>query len=122
MRMVINTIKKCLDTILSANNTKKPTHILDITVQVGRQGTLTPVAILEPVRLAGSTVRRATLHNEDEIARKGLKIGDTVIVQRAGDVIPEIVGLFYPREQGRKKPSTCLKNALCAAHMLLETE
>lgn len=70
---------------------QKTTQILDITVQVGRQGTLTPVAVLKPVRLAGSTVSRATLHNEDEIRRKDVRVGDTVIVQKAGDVIPEVV-------------------------------
>ncbi len=70
---------------------QKQTKILDIIVQVGRQGTLTPVAVLEPVKLAGSTVSRATLHNEDEILRKDVRVGDTVVVQKAGDVIPEVV-------------------------------
>ncbi len=73
---------------------QKETKIIDIEVQVGRQGTLTPVAILKPVRLAGSTVSRATLHNEDEIKRKDVRIGDTVIVQKAGDVIPEVVSVI----------------------------
>ena len=70
---------------------QKPTKVLDIEVQVGRQGTLTPVAILEPVQLAGTTVSRATLHNEDEIKRKDVRVADTVIVQKAGDIIPEVV-------------------------------
>ncbi len=70
---------------------QKQTKILDIIVQVGRQGTLTPVAVLEPVRIAGSTVSRATLHNEDEIVRKDVRVGDMVVVQKAGDVIPEVV-------------------------------
>lgn len=71
---------------------EKTTKLLDITVQVGRTGALTPVAELEPVRVAGSVVARATLHNEGEVARKDVRIGDTVIVRKAGDVIPEVVG------------------------------
>ncbi len=67
------------------------TEILDITVQVGRTGTLTPVAHLAPKSVSGVTVSRATLHNEDEIARLGLQIGDTVVVERSGDVIPKVV-------------------------------
>lgn len=69
------------------------TKILDITVQVGRSGVLTPVAELEPVFLAGSTISRATLHNQDEVARKDIRIGDTVVIEKGGDVIPKVVGV-----------------------------
>lgn len=71
---------------------EKTTILRDITVQVGRTGALTPVAELEPVAVAGSIVSRATLHNEDEVHRKDVRIGDTVIVRKAGDVIPEVLG------------------------------
>ena len=71
---------------------EKATKLVGITVQVGRTGALTPVAELEPVSVAGSTVARATLHNEDEVRRKDVRIGDTVIVRKAGDVIPEVLG------------------------------
>jgi len=71
---------------------EKTTILREIRIQVGRTGTLTPVAEFDPVLVAGSTIARATLHNEDEIARKGILIGDTIIVRKAGDVIPEVVG------------------------------
>ncbi len=71
---------------------EKTTLLRDITVQVGRTGVLTPVAELEPVVVAGSTVARATLHNLDEVRRKDVRVGDTVIVRKAGDVIPEVLG------------------------------
>lgn len=70
---------------------KKPSKVLDIVIQVGRTGVLTPKAVLEPVRLAGTTVTSATLHNQDYITEKDIRIGDTVIVQKAGEIIPEIV-------------------------------
>ncbi len=70
---------------------EKPTKLLDVTVQVGRTGVLTPTAELAPVRLAGTTVSRATLHNEDFIREKDIRIGDTVIVRKAGEIIPEVV-------------------------------
>ena len=72
---------------------EKTTLLRDITVQVGRTGKLTPVAEMDPVVVAGSTVARATLHNEDEVQRKDVRVGDTVIVRKAGDVIPEVLGL-----------------------------
>ena len=79
------------------------TKVLDIKVQVGRTGTLTPVAVLEPVVVAGSTVSRATLHNEDEMEKKDVRIGDTVIIQKAGDVIPEVVSVMKDLRTGAEK-------------------
>ncbi len=82
------------------------TRILDIIVQVGRTGALTPVAIVEPVRLGGATVRRATLHNQDEIDRKDVRIGDTILIQRAGDVIPEVVKVLIEKRTGKERKFT----------------
>lgn len=79
------------------------TKILDIQVSVGRTGALTPFAIMEPVKLAGTTVTRATLHNEDEVKRKDIRIGDTVIVQKAGDIIPEVVQSLPDLRTGKEK-------------------
>jgi DNA ligase (NAD+) len=80
------------------------TVVRDIEVQVGRTGKLTPVAKLEPVFVGGTTVSNATLHNEDEIRRKDVHIGDTVIVRRAGDVIPEVVGVLQERRPAEARP------------------
>ena len=78
------------------------TELLNIIVQVGRTGRVTPVAILKPVYVAGSTVSRTTLHNAYEVKRKGILIGDTVVVRKAGDVIPELVGPVTARRKGRE--------------------
>jgi len=82
---------------------QETTKVLDITVQVGRTGTLTPVAHLETVNIGGVNVNRATLHNEDEVRRKDIRIGDTVLVQRAGDVIPEIIKIIDTARNGNEK-------------------
>ncbi len=95
------------------------TQILDIKAQVGRTGTLTPVAIMKPVRVGGVEVSRATLHNQDEIDKKDVRIGDWVVVQRAGDVIPEVVKVVTSRRTGAEKPyqlpTTC---PVCGGHVV----
>ncbi|MEP1304251.1 MAG: NAD-dependent DNA ligase LigA [Balneola sp.] len=87
------------------------TVINDITLQVGRLGTITPVAELEPVLLAGTTVKRASLHNEDEIHRKDIRIGDTVVVEKAGEIIPQVISVVNPNRKDRSQefefPKTC---------------
>jgi DNA ligase (NAD+) len=82
---------------------KKKTRLKDIVVNVGRTGVLTPMAILEPVRIAGSTVSKTTLHNEDYIKLKDIRLGDNVIIQKAGDVIPEIVEAVLEDRKGEEK-------------------
>ena len=97
------------------------TRVKNIVVQVGRTGALTPVAVLEPVSIAGVTVSRATLHNEDELRKKDVRIGDTVVVERAGDVIPEVVSVIKSKRTGAEKefrmPDRC---PVCGAEVMKE--
>ena len=90
---------------------KKETIVKDIICQVGRTGAITPMAILEPVKVAGSTISKTTLHNEDFVKEKGLMIGDHVIIQKQGDVIPEVVDVLKEKRTGEEKvfqmPTTC---------------
>jgi len=104
--------------------TQETTRVVEIDVQVGRTGALTPVAHLEPVSVGGVTVSRATLHNEDEIKKKDIRMGDTVLIQRAGDVIPEVVKVITTKrtgvEQPFRMPATC---PVCGAKVVrLEQE
>ena len=100
---------------------RKETILKDILLQVGRTGAITPMAILEPVKVAGSMISKTTLHNEDFIKEKDLKIGDTVIIQKAGDVIPEVVGVVKEKRTGKEKdfvmPRKC---PVCGADAIRE--
>ena len=100
---------------------QKETILKDIICQVGRTGVITPMAILEPVKVAGSTISKTTLHNEDFVKEKGLKIGDTVVIQKAGDVIPEIVKVVESKRTGKEinfeMPRVC---PVCGAEAVRE--
>ena len=99
----------------------KETILKDIVCQVGRTGVITPMAILEPVKLAGSTISKTTLHNEDFIKEKDLKIGDTVVIQKQGDVIPEVIKVVKEKRTGKEKdfemPKVC---PVCGAQAVRE--
>ncbi|MDD3861966.1 MAG: NAD-dependent DNA ligase LigA [Candidatus Gracilibacteria bacterium] len=98
---------------------KVSTQILDIILQVGRTGAITPVAVMKPTLVAGSVVSRATLHNEDEIAKKDVRIGDTVIIHKAGDVIPEVVEVLKDMRSGKETPFKFPKNCpVCEAEII----
>jgi DNA ligase (NAD+) len=102
---------------------QKTTKIIDIGIQVGRTGALTPVAHLEPVNIGGVTVSRATLHNKDEIRRKDIRIGDAVLVQRAGDVIPEVVKVIESARTGAEKEFVMPKQCpVCGAAVYREKD
>ena len=100
---------------------KKKTKVKDIVIQVGRTGALTPTAELEPVRIAGSVVSRATLHNEDFVKQRDIRIGDTIVLQKAGDVIPEIVEVVMSERTGDEKEFLMPKNCpVCGAEAIRE--
>ena len=92
----------------------------DIIVNVGRTGALTPLALLRPVRVAGTTVARASLHNEDYIRAKDIRIGDTVIIQKAGEIIPEMVGVVEGSGPGGRRSFRCRRTAQCGARVVRE--
>ena len=102
---------------------RKATKVLDVTVQVGRTGTLTPVAILEPVHLSGTVVSRSTLHNFDEIERLDVKIGDTVLIEKSGEIIPKVVNVIKDKRTGREKkikmPARC---PVCGSRVIKDTK
>jgi DNA ligase (NAD+) len=97
------------------------TQIKNIKIQIGRTGALTPVAVLKPIRVAGSLVSRATLHNEDEIVNKDIKIGDTVVIHKAGDIIPEVVEVIKKLRTGKEKDFRMPKECpICGGRVVRE--
>jgi len=102
--------------------TQATTTLRDVEFQVGRTGAVTPVAILEPVNVGGVTVSRATLHNQDELERKDLRYGDTVLIQRAGDVIPEVVKAVAEKRTGTERPIVMPENCPVCRHPLARPE
>ncbi|MHB1142768.1 MAG: NAD-dependent DNA ligase LigA [Sulfuricaulis sp.] len=101
---------------------EETTVVEDILASVGRTGVITPVAVLRPVQVSGVTVTHATLHNQDELERKDVRIGDTVIVRRAGDVIPEIVGVIKDKPRGKRKWHMPKKCPVCGSEVIREKE
>ena len=98
------------------------TRLLNVEFQVGRTGTITPVAILEPVKVSGSTVSRATLHNADEVARLGIKIGDFVSLEKGGDVIPKVTGALADKRNGEEKGIEFPRNCPVCHHELVKED
>lgn len=98
------------------------TILNSITLQVGRLGSITPVAELQPVQLAGTTVKRASLHNEDEILRKDIRPGDTVVVEKAGEIIPQVISVVNPDRKGRPEPFKMPENCPACDERLVKFE
>ncbi|EAG3378983.1 NAD-dependent DNA ligase LigA [Listeria monocytogenes] len=99
-----------------------PTKLLDIELNVGRTGVITPTAVLEPVRVAGTTVSRASLHNEDLITEKDIRIGDTVLIKKAGDIIPEVIKSITEKRSGSEEPFHMPKNCPACDSELVRLE
>ncbi|HBJ9406374.1 TPA: NAD-dependent DNA ligase LigA [Listeria monocytogenes] len=99
-----------------------PTKLLDIELNVGRTGVITPAAVLEPVRVAGTTVSRASLHNEDLITEKDIRIGDTVLIKKAGDIIPEVIKSITEKRSGSEEPFHMPKNCPACDSELVRLE
>ncbi len=99
-----------------------PTILESITLQVGRLGSITPVAELKPVLLAGTTVKRATLHNEDEILRKDIREGDTVIIEKAGEIIPQVISVVNPDREDRAEPFSMPEHCPACGEKLVKFE